>query len=250
MARQARERSKTGIYHVMLKGIDGRNIFLEDEDKAVFIEKMFKAKEKAEFKIMAYCLMSNHVHLLIEESEEIGISIKRMTVAYVQWHNNKYGRTGHLFQNRYNSEVVENDHYLVTVTRYIHRNPLKAKMVKQLVDYQWSSYRSYLSSYKGVSSDIDTQRIRSYFNQVEDFEKFSKEENDDDCLDENVVMKITDSKIHEIIGLDHDSLKFSEMTANQRDSQIRKLHQETGASIRQLARVLGLGKGIIEKAIK
>lgn len=63
-------------------------------------------------------------------------------------------------------------------------------------------------------------------------------------------MKITDSKIHEIIGLDNDLLKFSEMTANQRDEQIRKLHQETGASIRQLARVLGLGKGIIEKAIK
>jgi len=250
MARQARQKSETGIYHVMLKGIDGRNIFLEDEDKVVFIEKMIKAKEKAEFKIIAYCLMSNHVHLLLEESEEIGTSIKRMTVAYVQWHNNKYGRTGHLFQNRYNSEVVEDDRYLVTVVRYVHRNPLKAKMVKQIADYQWSSYESYLSSYKGISSDIDTQRIHAYFNQIEDFERFSKEENDDDCLEENSVMKITDSKIHEIVDLDYDWLKFSEMSANQRNEQIKKLHQKTGASIRQLARVLGLGKGIIEKALK
>ena len=140
MARQSREKSETGIYHVMIRGIDKRNIFLDKEDKIKFLEKLIQAKEAAKFKLYAYCLMDNHVHLLIQESEEIGTSIKRLTVGYVQWHNNKYARTGHLFQNRYMSEVVETEEYLISVLRYIHQNPVKAKMVKNCTNYLWSSY--------------------------------------------------------------------------------------------------------------
>ena len=106
MPRYARKRSSTGIYHVMLKGIDGRDIFLDDEDKEKFIENMLKARDKGNFELYAYCLMDNHLHILIKESEGIGTSIKRIAVGYVQWHNNKYGRIGHLFQNRYLSEPV------------------------------------------------------------------------------------------------------------------------------------------------
>ena len=92
MARQARKRSITGIYHIMLRGIDKRNIFLDDKDKMIFLQKLLKAKESANFNLYGYCLMDNHLHLLIHESEEIGISIKRITVGYAIWHNNKYGR--------------------------------------------------------------------------------------------------------------------------------------------------------------
>jgi len=123
MARQARKRSSAGVYHVMLRGIDGRDIFIEHEDYCIFIEKLVSAKSNGGFKLYGYCLMDNHVHLLMEEGEEIGTSIKRITVGYVQWHNNKYARTGHLFQNRYNSEVVETEDYLITVLRYTQQSP-------------------------------------------------------------------------------------------------------------------------------
>lgn len=119
MARQARKRSNTGIYHVMLRGIDKRDIFLDGEDREKFIENIIKAKEVGNFEIYGYCLMDNHVHLLIKEDEEIGTNIKRITVGYVGWHNNKYERTGHLFQNRYKSEPVETESYLIIVLRYI-----------------------------------------------------------------------------------------------------------------------------------
>ena len=82
MARQARIKSMTGIYHVMLKGIDSRNIFMDDEDKMYFMENLKRAKERGEFKLYAYCLMDNHVHLLLKEGEEVGVSIKRITVGY------------------------------------------------------------------------------------------------------------------------------------------------------------------------
>ncbi len=76
MARQARVKSSTGIYHIMLRGIDGRNLFLDNEDRRVFIEKLLSAKTNGGFKLYGYCLMDNHVHLLMKESEDIGTSIK------------------------------------------------------------------------------------------------------------------------------------------------------------------------------
>lgn len=141
MTRQARKKSITGIYHVILKGIDGRNLFMDDSDWLIFMEKLNKAREAGEFHLHVYCLMDNHVHLLIKEGEALGRSIKRMTVGYVQLHNNKYERSGHLFQNRFKSEAVEDDRYLMTVIRYSHQNPLKAEMVTRLEDYPWSSYQ-------------------------------------------------------------------------------------------------------------
>ena len=155
MARQVREKSTTGIYHVMLKGLDGRNIFLDDADRSIFMEKLNKARETGGFQLYAYCLMDNHDHLLIKEGEDLGTSIKRITVGYVQLHNNKYGRTGHLFQNRFSSEAVEDDKYLMTVIWYIHRNPLKTGMVSRLKEYSWSSYQQIIQAYQGNTSIID-----------------------------------------------------------------------------------------------
>ena len=112
MARQSRIKSETGIYHILLRGIDKRDIFLDDEDREKIIRNIEQAKDKGGFLIHGYCLMTNHVHLLIkEEEEEIGKSIKRITVGYVGWHNQKYERTGHLFQtdlkaNRLKRKVI------------------------------------------------------------------------------------------------------------------------------------------------
>lgn len=135
MGRRPRERSETGIYHVILKGLDGRSLFYDGEDRDVFMDKLRRAREIGGLELYAYCLMDNHVHLLIKEGEELGVSMKRLTVGYVQFHNKKYGRTGHLFLNRYHSEVVEDDHYLLAVTRYIHRNPVKAYLVSDPGEY-------------------------------------------------------------------------------------------------------------------
>ena len=82
MPRQPRQKSETGIYHVMVKGIDERNIFLEDGDKKKFMSQLLKAKEKGSFALLAYCLMDNHVHLLLEEIEELGTAMKRINVGY------------------------------------------------------------------------------------------------------------------------------------------------------------------------
>ena len=127
MPRQARRKSESGIYHILLRGINRQQIFEDIEDFEKFLEVLKDCKAISDYKLFAYCLMSNHVHLLIkEEKEPIEQIMKRIATRFVYWYNIKYQRVGHLFQDRFKSEPVENDAYFMTVIRYIHQNPLKA----------------------------------------------------------------------------------------------------------------------------
>ena len=250
MAREKRKRSETGIYHIMLRGIDGRKIFMDDEDKQKFIQGLIRAKEKGGFTLYAYCLMNNHVHLLIKEKEEIGTSIKRIAVGYVGWHNNKYGRKGHLFQNRFKSEVVESEEYLLTVIRYIHQNPVQAKLTKTLGEYKWSSYQQYIDAYNHRNTEIDTDIIKSYFQDRDSFEGYMNQINNDKCLEYVEKKKYTDAQLTKELKRNYKIEKINTMTKEERDKLIYKIKQDTGVSIRQLSRVLGIGRGIVEKATK
>ena len=141
MPRGARKTSSTDIYHVMLRGINRQDIFEEDEDKKIFLWIIRECIKVSGCDIYAYCLMSNHVHILIRtKTESIGVIMKRIGTRYVLYFNEKYGRVGHLFQDRFKSEPIETDEYFLTVLRYIHQNPLKANMCKKLEDYAYSSY--------------------------------------------------------------------------------------------------------------
>ena len=119
-----RKQSSTGIYHVMLRGVNRQQIFLDKEDCTYFLESLYVCKQISRFKLYAYCLMGNHVHLLINAKEEpVDMIMRRLGSKYVYWYNSKYERIGHLFQNRFKSEPVETDTYFLTVLRYIHMNP-------------------------------------------------------------------------------------------------------------------------------
>lgn len=250
MARKKRERSKSGIYHIMLRGIDKRNIFIDDEDRDKFLQTLLKAKQTGGFSLYAYCLMENHVHLLIKEDEEIGNSIKRITVSYVQWHNNKYGRTGHLFENRYKSEVVESESYLLMVARYIHQNPVKANITNSPKDYIWSSYNKYINKFYGDNVKLDTQYILHCFHNQKSFENYMTKYNNDQCLEYDKKVKYSDYELKQKIQKKYNIQEINNLVKNDRDYMIYQIKKETGASIRQLSRVLGLGRGIIENATK
>ena len=108
MPRQARKKSSSEIYHIMLRGINRQNLFEENEDSQRFIETTGYYKSVSGYNLYGYCLMDNHIHLLIREQDEsISKIIKRISSSYVYWYNRKYDRCGHLFQERYKSESVE-----------------------------------------------------------------------------------------------------------------------------------------------
>ena len=133
MARRAREISGTGIYHVMMRGINRQNIFEDDEDFTRFVELLFQMVCPVDDNgkplpprciFYAYCLMTNHVHLLIREvTESLSSVIKRIGVSYAQYYNKKYQHFGHLFQDRFRSEPVNDNAYFFTLLQYIHQNP-------------------------------------------------------------------------------------------------------------------------------
>lgn len=252
MGRVPREKSPTGVYHIMLRGIDGRNIFMTDNDKSRFMEILLKGKLVSGFQLLGYCLMDNHVHILIKEGEDIGTCMKRMTVSYAIWHNKIHGRTGHLFQNRYRSEVVDNEIYLKTVLRYIHRNPVKANIVMVPSEYKWSSYNDYIQMYNGENISVDGELIKSLFPEKSQFKLFMQVENEDACMDYEDKLNYSDSQIKKIILKDYeinlDVIK--KLPIEERAKILRKIYQEVGVSIRQLSRIVGISKSVVGSEIK
>ncbi len=255
MPRGARGICESGVYHVMLRGINRKNIFRDDEDRDRFINTLIKYKQISGYKIYGYCLMSNHVHLVIkEEKETISQAIKRIGVSYVYWYNLKHERYGHLFQDRFKSENVEDDRYLLVVLRYVHQNPVKAGIVREVAKYRWSSYGEYVKQ-RDILTDIDfvldifdTNRRRA----LEMFEEFMTAENKDKCLDDDPVKKkrLSDDNAGELIAKLTETSNvqiLQQMNKNERDNIIRVL-KERGATIRQLVRISGLSRRIVEKA--
>ncbi|MDD2212638.1 MAG: transposase [Clostridia bacterium] len=255
MPRMARKKSSSGIYHIMLRGINKQDIFHDAADRIKLIEILNYYRDICEYEVYGYCLMSNHIHILIKEGKEtISQAIKRIGVNYAYWYNSKYARCGHLFQDRFKSEAVEDDRYLLTVLRYIHQNPVKAGIVAEAAKYRWSSYSEYVNQ-QGIVTNInfvlgilnpDTGKA------VKIFEEFMTAENEDNCLDVDDKMRkqLSDEDTRKLIKQltkSDNVLILQQMDKNERNITIKNL-KEMGCSVRQLERITGLGRRIIEKA--
>ncbi len=226
------------------------NIFKCDGDRMKFLNCLINAMESGEFVIYAYCLMDNHVHLLVKEGEDFGISIKRIGSSYVMWYNHKYARSGPLFNGRYKSIPVETERYFITVLRYIHQNPLKAGLVARLQDYPWSSFVKYQDSYKGEESFIDTKLTKAYFPRFEDFHSYMKEKNDDQCSEHKPPNMYTDDALGKLITETYNIDELGRLPKKERNRIINDIYNKYNVSIRQLSRVLGTGKYSVEDAVR
>lgn len=144
MPRGKRTKSETGIYHVMNRGANRQEIFHDKEDFQRFLDTIVRYKKSSEMKVYSWCLMNNHFHLLLKEGKEnLSDTMKRIGLSFVQYYHAKYGTTGPLCQDRFKSENVESEKYLLTVVRYIHQNPVKAGMIHCADDWKWSSCLGY-----------------------------------------------------------------------------------------------------------
>ena len=129
MGRKARLYCESQVYHVIMRGNNKQNLFYEDSDRYLFIRRLKKYTEELQIDVYSYCLMSNHVHILIGKANmNMSKLIQKLATSYAMYFNRKYERSGHLFQGRYKSETVDSDEYFKTVTRYIIQNPIKANL--------------------------------------------------------------------------------------------------------------------------
>ena len=259
MARTPRTTSGTGIYHVMMRGINRQNLFEDREDYLKFREilsQMVRPKDDngrslpSRTVFYAYCLMSNHVHLLIKETEEkLGAVIKRIGISYAKHFNTKYQRYGHLFQDRYKSEPVNDAAYFFTLLRYIHQNPLAAGLVKRVCDYEWSSWSEYEQGENGIPTICDTAHVLSRM-PLPDLRELVNDPLPKTTLvldyDSGSQSK-TDSDIKDFL-IDSFGLKQPsdlQLYSRERRDDILRAAKEYGASIRQLVRLTGISFALI-----
>ncbi|TLS67967.1 transposase [Mariprofundus erugo] len=149
MARKPRLHVDGGLYHVMLRGNGGQVIFIDTTDRSRFYYLIQEGVERYGHRIHAYCLMSNHVHLLLQVGAvPLAKIMQNLSFRYTRWFNQRQGQSGHLFQGRYKALLVDADSYFLELVRYIHLNPVRSGMVASPEDYEWSGHRAYIGNEK------------------------------------------------------------------------------------------------------
>ena len=150
-----------GFYHIYNRGNRKQKIFLNDKDYKRYLDRLKEYKSKHDITILAYCLMPNHVHLILRQDgpEPISTFIQKLHTAYSMYFNKKYQQVGHVFENRFKTKIINKDEYLTHLSRYIHLNP--KRLVKKLSSYRWSSYPAYLHE---ITDDLlDTNFVLKMF---------------------------------------------------------------------------------------
>jgi REP element-mobilizing transposase RayT len=160
MARKPRVEFEGAFYHVIVRGNQRQKIFRDDGDRLNYLDRVEHYRQRYRFRIYAYVLMSNHVHLLLETGKTpLSKILQGIQFTYTQYYNRRYRTVGHLFQGRYKAILCDRDAYLLELVRYIHLNPARLKNPEELTTYRWSSHHAYLGR-KGLVA-VDTDLILS-----------------------------------------------------------------------------------------
>jgi len=257
MARRKREQSEHGLYHVMLRGLNQQQLFYDDEDHRAFLKRLARFKDECAFRLYAYSLMGNHVHLLIQVGpDELSPIMKKLTISYAYWFNLKYDRSGYLFQGRFKSEPVDDDTYLLVLFRYILNNPVR--IGKSM--HEWTSLDDFLGEDLGEPSLTDCDFILKMFSNDERearrlFFEFVNKASDVtpkvvDVASPSAQRGVTDEVAIEMIKR-RGSIKSCNMLAQtnreERDRVIGLLKKE-GLTIRQISRLTEINRGIVQRA--
>lgn len=254
MARQARRRSGSGYYHVMIRGINKERIFEFSQDKGSFMRVFRQKQEESDLAVAAYCLMDNHFHMVAKsELDELADFMKKISVSYAAYYNLNRDRVGHVFQGRFRSEPVENDPYLFGVIRYVHRNPLEAGLVSKFEEWPWSSYFDYLGN-SGIVDPGSKKIVLDLYGSLKKFKEAHQSWDCDEYLDERTVMegrrRLKAENLCRKI-LDESGLETVEELKKDR-KELRKAVAEMskgcGLNHREIAEQLKVGIGVVVRA--
>lgn len=258
MPRQARKQSGTDYYHVMIRGINREYVFKTDEHKQKITEIIQKEQQDEEIEVFAWCLMDNHAHLLVKGAlQQLSKAIKIISLKYAAYYNQKGQRVGPVFGDRYKSENIEDDQYLLGVLRYIHNNPVKAKMVSNPEDYQWSSYHYYIGDYSQDKLVQDKSIIMEWFNYKKDaFADFHRQQDKTQYLEmkedrekqkQELAQQIVEGFFMQKGVNDAHQLKnYPEL----QEDLIVKLKEETALTLREIAEIMGMTLNRVYKVAK
>lgn len=258
MARGARLVSESGYYHVMARGNNKEMIFKHPSEKQYYLDGLKEAIGEGNFKLLSYCIMDNHIHLLLNSDiNSMATAFRRINLKFALRYNKKYDRVGHVFQGRYKSEAVETDQYLLAAIRYIHNNPVKAKIVGRAEGYKWSSYRGYLDGQDNLLDSKEKEMIRDMFRgSLEQFRRFHLEDDMLEFLDtkedldrerEDRARRILKSYRQEYGVEDIKELSHRKETI---DKIVTDLLELSKLPHRRIANLLAINRGVVHNIAK
>lgn len=254
MSRPLRRLGRSQVYHIILKGIDNQDIFYDNLDRKFFLKQISITKKDFNYLVYAYCLMTNHVHMVIKcKNDLLSKAIQSLVIRYVHYFNKKYSRKGSLVQDRFKSKNVETPKYFLEVCRYVHRNPEKAG-IALTQNYEWSSYREYL----GQEKIIDKQHLLYYFNNnLNKFIDYTTKtigiDSIEDFVEYELINKLTDEQLATIIMKKFDISDISQIGVffkyrdrNDLKEDLEKIKTIPGTNKTQVARVIRIGRKVIQ----
>ena len=252
MARQARKISPTGFYHVMMRGNNREMILATKWQKEWFKELL---SQVSNVEIAAYCLMGNHIHLVVQaEIAELSDAVKRMNIKFAMRYNRSGDRVGHVFQDRYRSEVILDESHLLQVIRYVHNNPVKAGLVSNPEEYLWSSYREYVDAFARTANKVAHEAVLGQFADIDAFRAFHQIDDPEEFLDtqEDLEQRRTQAvqAIIESFCLAKGVSEAKEIYGNEErlTELMVELLQKTRLSHRRIALLLEVSSSLVHRA--
>ena len=242
MARGPRNYTNMLFYHIMVQGINKEYIFNKAEDKRQYLKFINKVKDEIDIYVVSYCIMDNHVHLLIKENsiECLSRFMHKVNTLYAMYYNKKYNRVGYVFRDRYKSQVIYSEKQLYTCINYIHNNPVKAGICMFASEYDYSSYNEYIKNIEKIQKNINGL--------------FTKEEIEDKNEDFLEIEEEKEIEIKNAIGehmrihnVNFDTLKNEKK--NLKDI-INMLKNNYGLSLRQISTYINVGRETVRNIAK
>ncbi len=236
------------VYHVVVQSVYQGQAFGNDRNKEAYLQRIVKYKQAMKMKLYAFCLYEDHAHFLVQGEEwEVSGLMRRVGVSFSHWYRKTYFHEGTLFKGRPKTEQLKNDAEILRVARFIHQEPVRRGLVESMEEYPWSSYRMYQEENSLIDRDEVAEKLR-FWGRFEDYMSIHEttdylEEqpprfgrSDDDVL--RLVLKRLNG---------HPLIELQVLPRSVRDYILAKLRFEDKVSILQLARVTGLGRGIIQR---
>lgn len=246
MSRIARQDVKTTYFHVMVQGLNKESIFGSNENKSEYIKRIEKQKIE-EVKIYSYCIMSNHAHFLMHSKKitDLSLMMKRINTSYASYYNRNTKRAGYVFRNRFRLQEICDEKYLISCMVYIHCNPIKANLVKNLKDYNYSSYNEYLKNQDKIADINDFYNLSGLT--AKDILELHNKDYKEQWIDEKLTKTYNEACIEFI--KEHNLSEITEIIANRKLLKlfIEKISTETAMSLRMTAEILGMNRETLRK---
>lgn len=252
MPRIARKDLKSNFLHIIVQGINKEYIFENNKYKDAYKYLLKKNLNMSNIKLLAYCIMDNHVHLLIygENIKDISKMMQKINTSYAKLYNKSKNRVGYVFRDRFYSQMILNRKQLVNCLVYIHNNPVKAKMVEKLENYEYSSYIEYIGKKDLIVKDAISSIFGNDESNIQIFykiHKVAKIENIEDIID---VYQEKDSIIQSFIEKTNKKLEDIKQDENLLANLLIELKKECGLSIRDMSNIFKINKNRIMNMMK